>query len=299
MTISLDASRLRRRQRRAPLRATETITAEFPAGGTGYSGIGTSRTRTTPISASCRRSKKSPWTADRCPTSSCGRTVSGSWWPKDRRPPTATCGPEPTSTRSATASPGSSIPEPRGGQAVRLGRRRPGRAVGVLLERDRPRLVQRYRARRDLGPIAGARCRGAMCGRPRRGPTVRGVVRRRRHGADPGRRPSSRGPRSRSVPGSRYPPHRAPVCPGRTAGIRSSGRSVPLAVWLLGLSAATGLGAFLFWRTTVEPSPGFPLQYAPPKGLGPVQAEYIRTERVPAQGSRRHCSIWPTGVCSR
>ncbi len=62
------------------------------------------------------------------------------------------------------------------------------------------------------------------------------------------------------------------------------GRSVPLAAWLLGLSAATGLGAFLFWRTTVEPSPGFPLQYAPPKGLGPVQCEYIRTEKVPAQG---------------
>lgn len=29
------------------------------------------------------------------------------------------------------------------------------------------------------------------------------------------------------------------------------GRSVPLAAWLLGLTTATGLGAFLFWRTTV------------------------------------------------
>jgi hypothetical protein len=62
------------------------------------------------------------------------------------------------------------------------------------------------------------------------------------------------------------------------------GRSVPVAAWLLGLTAAAGLGAFLFWRSTVEPAPGFPLQYAPPKGLGPVQCEYIRTERVPDQG---------------
>jgi hypothetical protein len=62
------------------------------------------------------------------------------------------------------------------------------------------------------------------------------------------------------------------------------GRSVPIAAWLLGLTAATGLGAFLFWRTTVEPAPGFPLQYAPPAGLGPVQCEFIRTEKVPDEG---------------
>ncbi|TXI41974.1 MAG: DUF2207 domain-containing protein, partial [Mycobacterium sp.] len=62
------------------------------------------------------------------------------------------------------------------------------------------------------------------------------------------------------------------------------GRSVPVVVWLLGLTAAAGLGGFLWWRTTVEPSPGFPLQYAPPKGLGPVQCEYIRTEKVPDEG---------------
>jgi hypothetical protein len=59
------------------------------------------------------------------------------------------------------------------------------------------------------------------------------------------------------------------------------GRSVPVALWLAGLTAAAGLGGFLWWRTTVEPSPGFPLQYAPPPGLGPVQCEYIRTEQVP------------------
>ncbi|MBU3706065.1 MAG: DUF2207 domain-containing protein, partial [Mycobacterium sp.] len=55
------------------------------------------------------------------------------------------------------------------------------------------------------------------------------------------------------------------------------GRSVPVVVWLLGLTVAAGLGAFLWWRSTVEPPPGFPLQYAPPSGLSPVQCEYIRT----------------------
>jgi uncharacterized membrane protein YgcG len=54
--------------------------------------------------------------------------------------------------------------------------------------------------------------------------------------------------------------------------------------WIVGLTAVFGLGAFLWYRTTVEPSPGFPLQYAPPPGLGPVQAEYIRTEGVPKNG---------------
>ena len=57
-----------------------------------------------------------------------------------------------------------------------------------------------------------------------------------------------------------------------------------MVAWLAGLAVAAGLGGFLWWRTTVEAPPGFPLQYAPPKGLGPVQCEYIRTEEVPAQG---------------
>ena len=34
------------------------------------------------------------------------------------------------------------------------------------------------------------------------------------------------------------------------------------------------------YRTTVEKPPPFPLQYAPPEGIGPVQSEYIRTESV-------------------
>lgn len=62
------------------------------------------------------------------------------------------------------------------------------------------------------------------------------------------------------------------------------GRSVPVAAGLFGLTAVAGLGAVRWWRGTVEPAPGFPLQYAPPRGLGPVQSEYIRTEEVPANG---------------
>ncbi|MDT5018532.1 MAG: hypothetical protein QOD39_4692, partial [Mycobacterium sp.] len=62
---------------------------------------------------------------------------------------------------------------------------------------------------------------------------------------------------------------------------RILGQSLTGVLWVVGLSVAAGLGAFLLYRTTVEPSPGFPLQYAPPPGLGPVQTEYIRTEALP------------------
>lgn len=65
---------------------------------------------------------------------------------------------------------------------------------------------------------------------------------------------------------------------------RILGQSLTGVLWIAGLTVAFGLGAFLWYRTTVEPSPGFPLQYAPPPGLGPVQAEYIRTESVPKNG---------------
>ena len=65
---------------------------------------------------------------------------------------------------------------------------------------------------------------------------------------------------------------------------RVLGQSVPVVWWLLGLTAVAGLGSWLWWRTVVESPPGFPLQYAPPKGLGPVQCDYIRTEKVPREG---------------
>lgn len=46
---------------------------------------------------------------------------------------------------------------------------------------------------------------------------------------------------------------------------------------------AFGIGALLWYRTSVEPSSGLPLQYAPPS-LGPVPSEYIRPEAVPKNG---------------
>ncbi|TQR84631.1 DUF2207 domain-containing protein, partial [Mycobacterium hodleri] len=65
---------------------------------------------------------------------------------------------------------------------------------------------------------------------------------------------------------------------------RVLGRSIGGVAWVLGLSVAGALMAYLWYRTTVEPDPGFPVQYAPPPGLGPVQTEYIRTEEVPKNG---------------
>ena len=62
---------------------------------------------------------------------------------------------------------------------------------------------------------------------------------------------------------------------------RILGRSTSGLAWILGLAVAAALGGVLWYRTTVEPPPGFPLHYAPPPGLGPVQTEYIRTEAVP------------------
>uniref|UniRef100_UPI0013DDA59F DUF2207 domain-containing protein n=1 Tax=Mycolicibacterium stellerae TaxID=2358193 RepID=UPI0013DDA59F len=62
---------------------------------------------------------------------------------------------------------------------------------------------------------------------------------------------------------------------------RILGSSLTETALILTLTVAFALGGFLWHRSTVETSPGFPLQYAPPPGLGPVQTEYIRTEAVP------------------
>lgn len=65
---------------------------------------------------------------------------------------------------------------------------------------------------------------------------------------------------------------------------RVLGQSPAAAAVVLALAVVAAGGAFLWYRTTVEPEPGFPVQYAPPAGLGPVQIEYIRTESVPDNG---------------
>ncbi|MEI6253343.1 MAG: DUF2207 domain-containing protein, partial [Mycobacteriaceae bacterium] len=128
-------------------------------------------------------------------------------------------------------------------------------------------------------PVPGAQCSvGTGVGRPCEGLTVNGdTVQIRATDLAPGTPVTVRA-------GVEVPtPPRAGV-PWSQRWDPILGRSVPVVTWLLGLTAATGLGALLFWRTTVEPAPGFPLQYAPPKGLGPVQCEYIRTEKVPDEG---------------
>lgn len=58
------------------------------------------------------------------------------------------------------------------------------------------------------------------------------------------------------------------------------GRSVPLVLVVLVLSVlAFGLG--WYWaRRAKEPEPGFPVMYAPPEGMGPVQTVYMESESV-------------------
>ncbi|MGE2834442.1 DUF2207 domain-containing protein [Mycobacterium sp. SMC-4] len=79
------------------------------------------------------------------------------------------------------------------------------------------------------------------------------------------------------------PPPRAEV-PWPYYWDRILGQSPTGVAWILGVTVLAGLAALLWLRTIVEKPPGFPLQYAPPDGLGPVQTEYIRTESVPKTG---------------
>ena len=129
------------------------------------------------------------------------------------------------------------------------------------------------------GPVPGAQCSvGAGVGRACDGLRVSGDTVTLSAGDLPPRTPIT----VRAGVGVPTPP-RAEV-PWSWQWDPVLGRSVPVVLWLIGLTAAAGLGAFLWWRSTVEPSPGFPLQYAPPTDLGPVQCEYIRTEKVPEEG---------------
>lgn len=58
---------------------------------------------------------------------------------------------------------------------------------------------------------------------------------------------------------------------------------VALGALLLLAVGTGGLGVFLAWRSAEHP-PGFPLQYAPPEGIGPAQAAYILNERTDRTG---------------
>lgn len=56
------------------------------------------------------------------------------------------------------------------------------------------------------------------------------------------------------------------------------GRSVGTLVAVLAVSVAALLAGIAWGRSGREESPGFPVQYAPPEGLGPVQTTYMATE---------------------
>ncbi len=57
-------------------------------------------------------------------------------------------------------------------------------------------------------------------------------------------------------------------------------RSVPLATAVALLSVLAGLGGYLWDRRSREASPGAPVLYVPPEGLGPVQTAYIVNEKA-------------------
>ena len=56
------------------------------------------------------------------------------------------------------------------------------------------------------------------------------------------------------------------------------GRSVGVLIAVLALAVAALVAGIAWGRSGREESPGFPVQYAPPEGLGPVQTTYMATE---------------------
>ncbi len=82
-----------------------------------------------------------------------------------------------------------------------------------------------------------------------------------------------------TVRASMAPP--APDRPGLPWSIRWDpilGRSVGVVLAVLALSVAALVAGVAWGRAGREESPGFPVQYAPPEGLGPVQTVYMARE---------------------
>jgi hypothetical protein len=72
-----------------------------------------------------------------------------------------------------------------------------------------------------------------------------------------------------------------PSLPWPVAFDRLLGQNGPLAVVVLAVAlGALVIGYLWDWRSR-EPRPGYPVQYEPPAGLGPVQTAYVTSERVP------------------
>lgn len=58
------------------------------------------------------------------------------------------------------------------------------------------------------------------------------------------------------------------------------GRSLPLVALVAVLAMAAAVGGYLWMRRSREPAPGFPVLYAPPRGLGPAHCAYLVDESV-------------------
>ncbi|WP_310964577.1 DUF2207 domain-containing protein [Nocardioides terrisoli] len=65
---------------------------------------------------------------------------------------------------------------------------------------------------------------------------------------------------------------------GRWDGVL--GQSVPTLIAIAVLAALAAALGLLAASRSREDDPGFPLQYAPPDGIGPAQGNYLRTERI-------------------
>ena len=260
-----------------------------PAAATASSSTGTPPTRTAHGCGKCRRSPRSCSTANRRRTRCCGRTANGSGWPRSATP-TSTCSFGTHVFEIRYTHPRRARPrQHRRRQEIRhIDRRARDRAVGVLLERRRASRGTTGSSSADIsvtlpGDVTGAQCSvgfgvGAAC----HDLTVNGnKVTLSAINLAP------RTPVTRARGCRRADTAARPSCRGPTRWDRILGQSMAGVVWILTLTVAFGLGAFLWYRTTVEPSPGFPLQYAPPPGLGPVQTEYIRTESGPEERPHR------------
>ncbi|HUS22536.1 MAG TPA: DUF2207 domain-containing protein [Aeromicrobium sp.] len=72
-----------------------------------------------------------------------------------------------------------------------------------------------------------------------------------------------------------------PSLPWPVALDRLLGQNGPSAFFVLAIALGALVIGYLWDRRSREPRPGYPVQFEPPAGLGPVQAAYVTSERVP------------------
>jgi len=72
-----------------------------------------------------------------------------------------------------------------------------------------------------------------------------------------------------------------PSLPWPVALDRLLGQNGPLAFLVLAVALGALVFGYIWDRRSREPRPGYPVQYEPPAGLGPVQTAYVTSERTP------------------